>query len=191
MKYLLYFLILILILAILFIALGFIRSSISYECEIKVDKPVAEAWAVMSDQEKLPEWIKGFKSTELVSGTANTVGAVSKIYVVDQGREMIMEETINKIRENEYLNMTFTMDFMNMDYDISFKAVDGQTFITTKSDVKGNSMISRSIVAIMPSQMKAQEEENLNNLKQLIESNSTDYFDSNDELEDKDDLRKE
>lgn len=176
MKYLKYLLYLIIILGLLFIGKGFITPSIAYENEIVVNKPANESWAVMSDEANLPKWIKGFKKTELVSGTPNTVGAVSKVYVEENGEEMIMEETITAIKPNELMAMTFTMDFMDMDYEISFNEKDGKTTINSKSKTSGNGMIAKSIVSFMESTMKEQEDKNLNNLKKLIESNTKNYF---------------
>jgi len=176
MKYLKYLLYLIIVLVILFIGKGILSSPISYESEVMVNKPAEEAWAVMSDEANLPKWIKGFKKTELVSGTENTVGAVSKVYVEENGEDMVMEETITAIKPNEHLAMAFTMDFMDMDYEMFFKENEGKTTITTKSTTTGNGVIAKSIISFMPDAMKKQEDENLNNLKKLIEGNTKNYF---------------
>ena len=176
MKYLKYLLYLIIVVALIFFGKGLLTPSVSYDSEVFVDKSIEEAWAVMSDELKMPEWIEGFKRIEPVSGTPNTVGAVSKIYIEDGGQEMMMEETITAIKPNEHLAMTFTMDFMNMDYEMFLKEKDGKTHITTKSNTVGNGIVARSILAFMGGSMKNQEEENLSKLKKVIEENTTNYF---------------
>ncbi|WP_109300021.1 SRPBCC family protein [Aquimarina sp. AU474] len=176
MKYLKYLLFLVIILVLVFIGKGLLSPTVFYESEVVVDKPVNESWAVMQDESNLPKWIKGFKKSELTSGTANTVGAVSKIYIEEQGQEMVMEETITAIQPNEHLAMSFTMDFMDMDYEIFFKEKEGKTVISSKSTTAGNGMINKSIVSFMSGAMKTQEDENLNSLKKLIEENTKDYF---------------
>lgn len=176
MKYLKYLLLIIIVLVLLFIGKGVFTSSVVYENEVIVNKPANESWAVMSDESNLPKWIKGFKKTELVSGTANTVGAVSKVYIEDSGQEMIMEETVTSITPNEHLAMTFTSDFMDMDYEIFFKEKDGKTIINSKSTTVGNGIIAKSMVSFMKSTMKEQEDENLKNLKKVIEENKKNYF---------------
>jgi uncharacterized protein YndB with AHSA1/START domain len=173
MKYLKYLLGLILLIAIIFFGKGLLTPSIYYESEIVVNKSAEESWAVMSDETKLSQWIKEVKKIELVSGTANTVGAVSKIYVVDGGQEMVMEETIKAVKPNELLSMSFTMDFMNMDYEMRLKEKDGKTTITTKSTTTGNGLFAKSMVSFMTGSMETQENENLINLKTLIEANPT------------------
>jgi len=173
MKYLKYLIVLIIILGLIVIAKGFLTPSISYETEIVVNKPVQESWAVISDESNLSKWIKGFKKIELVSGTPNTVGAVSTVYIEEEegGAEMVMKETITALKENEHMGMTFTMDFMDINYEMFFKDQDGKTVITTKTNTKGNTIIAKSILSFMSDAMGTQEDENLNNLKNLIEGN--------------------
>ena len=176
MNYLKYIALILGLLIALFIGKGMLTPSVSYESEVIVNKPVEEAWAVMSDESTLPKWIKGFKRTEHVSGVENNVGAVSNVYVEDNGEEMVMKETITAIKQNEYLAMTFTMDFMDMDYEMRLKEKDGKTHILTKSNTRGNGVMAKSILSFMPSSMKAQEDENLHNLKKVIEENEKNYF---------------
>jgi hypothetical protein len=89
---------------------------------------------------------------------------------------MMMEETITDLEINERMAMKFTMDFMDMDYEISMEEKDGKTHINTKSTTVGNGMFAKSMISFMPSSMKAQEDKNLNSLKALIEANTKNYF---------------
>ena len=176
MKFLKILIGILLVLVLLFFGRGLLTPSVNYESKIAVNKPAKEAWAVMSDEANLPKWIKGFKKTELVSGTANTIGAVSKVYVEEEGQETIMKETITDIKLHEKMAMKFSMDFMDMDYEMNFKEKDGKTTITTNSTTYGNGLFAKSIVSFIQGAMKTQEDENLNNLKKLIEANTKNYF---------------
>ena len=176
MKYLKYLLGLILLLVIIFFAKGLLTPSIYYESEVTVDKPANESWAVMSDEANLPKWIKGFKRTEHISGDVNQIGEISKVYVEDQGQEMIMEQTIIDVRKNELLAMSFKADFMDMEYDMLFDEKDGKTTIKTKSTTVGNGIFAKSLVSFMTSSMKTMEDANLESLKKLIEENTKEYF---------------
>jgi hypothetical protein len=102
MKYLKYLLGILLLLVILFFAIGMITPSVSYESEVTVNKSADEAWAVMSDESKMSQWISGFKRTEPVSGEPNTIGAVSKVYVEDNGEEIVMEETVTNFKRMNF-----------------------------------------------------------------------------------------
>jgi len=61
MKYLKYIIGIIAILIIIFFLLGLIKPEVSYDCEIMVDKPLAESWSVSQDEGKMSEWLEGFQ----------------------------------------------------------------------------------------------------------------------------------
>jgi uncharacterized protein YndB with AHSA1/START domain len=175
MKYLKYLLYVITALALVFVGNGLITPEITYESTVTVDKPVEESWAVMSDETRITEWLEGITKIENVSGTPGTVGAVSKIYFEENGAEMIMEETITALTPNEHIAMTFTMDFMNMDYEMNMTEGNGKSHITTKSKTTGNGFFARCILSFMKGAMKDQEDANLNKLKKVIDSNTKNY----------------
>lgn len=85
LKYLKYAVIILAILVLLFLSVGFIKPSISYSSEIIVNKPIAEAWAVMSDEAKTTEWLKGITKIEHISGQKGTVGAITKYTYLENG----------------------------------------------------------------------------------------------------------
>ena len=85
MKIIKYFLFLIVGLVFIFLAIGFIKPSVNYGHEITVKKSLKEAWAVSRDESKLGQWLEGFKSIDLISGEAGTVGSKYKV-VVNPGK---------------------------------------------------------------------------------------------------------
>jgi len=176
MKIIKYLLIALAVIAVIFFGRGLLTPSVTYGSEVIVEKSAKEAWAVMSDESKISQWIQGYIKSELVSGEKNTVGAVSKIYVDDNGQEFVMQETITAVKPNELLAMTFSMDFMNMDYKMELEETGDGTKIRTTSTTTGNSLFAKSMVAFIQGSMKEQEDKNLNNLKRLIDDNTTDYF---------------
>ncbi len=178
MKYLKYAIGIIAILVIGFFALGTIKPKITYECEIMAEKPIDESWAVLQDTEKLSEWLPGFQKIEHISGAPGTMGAVSKVYFDDNGQSMAIQETITDIVPNESISMKYESDFMDMDYKLSITPVNGKTKINSSTTAEGNGIISKSIMALMGSSLKEQEETNLSNLKKTIEQNTKNYFQS-------------
>ena len=176
MKYLKYILGIIVLLIIGFFLLGLIKSEVTYQCEITVDKPLEESWAVSQDEEKMPDWLDGFQRIEHVSGTPGTAGAVSDVYFITEGQEMTIRETIKDIVPNESITMSFTSDFMNMDYKLAMESVGGKTKIMSNTSAVGNGMVSRSIMALARNSIKAQEETNLASLKKTVENNAKKLF---------------
>ena len=176
MKYLKYTLGILAVLVIGFFIMGLINPEISYECDIIVDKTLDESWAVSQDVEKMSDWLSGFQKIEHISGNPGAVGSVSDVYFINEGQEMIIRETITDIVPDESISMTFTSDFMDMDYVLAMASMDGKTKISSSTIAKGNGMVSKSIMAFMKSSVKNQEEINLSNLKKTIEENSINYF---------------
>lgn len=178
MKYLKYAIGFIAILVIGFLSLGLIKPTVSYECEIMVEKPTNESWAVLQDVEKLSEWLSGFQKLEHISGSPGEIGAVSNVYFDENGQTMVIKETISDVVPNESISMFYESDFMNMDYNLKLTSVNGQTKLTSKTVAEGNGVISKSIMALIGSMLKQQEETNLSNLKKTIEQNTKSYFQS-------------
>lgn len=176
MKILKYIAIAIVILIVGFILLGVLKPEVAYDSEIIVDKPLQEAWAVAQDEAKMADWLPGFQKVEHVSGTPGTVGAVSNVYFITDGEEMMIQETITELTPNESIAMNFTSDFMNMEYKLNMSTVDDKTKIVSNTVAKGNGLLSKSMMALAGSSIKAQEETNLANLKKAIEENAKDYF---------------
>ncbi|NND07045.1 MAG: SRPBCC family protein [Saprospiraceae bacterium] len=176
MRYLKYILGILALLVVGFFLIGLIKPQISYECEVMVDKPIAECWAVSQDEEKMSAWIDGFQKIEHVSGTPGTIGAVSDVYFIADGQAMTIRETITDIVPDESVSMSFTSDFMIMDYYLAMTSTDGKTKISSSTIAKGSSLLSKSLMALMGSSIKAQEDTNLSNLQHTIEKNSKNYF---------------
>lgn len=169
MKILKYILAFFALLFIAFFALGFFISEHDYSNSVRVEKNIAETWQASQDESKMAGWLPGFQKIEHVSGTPGTVGAVSKVYFEQEGQPMIITETIQSIEPMESVSMHFSSDFMEMDYQMVFEAVEEGTTITSETHVEGNGMFAKSVLALMGSSLKTQEQTNLENLKKSIE----------------------
>ena len=175
MKYVKYTLVVLSVLIVVFLLIGVVVPGISYDCEITVDKSLEESWNVAQDEEKMSEWLEGYQKMEHVSGPEGAVGAVSNVYFDNDGQEMVIKETITALQPHESIEMLFETDFMNMDYELRMASEGTKTKISSLTQVEGNSMFSRSVIALMGSSFKAEEEKNLLNLKKAIEANQKRY----------------
>lgn len=181
MKILKYILFLIIGLFLIFLAMGFFKPEVNYGCEITVNKPLEEAWYVTQDASKYSQWLEGFKSMELISGDEGQVGSKYKV-IVQPGEgqpEFEMIETVVAIKEYDHVTLHFDSEPMNFEQTISYKKNnDGMTTVKSASKVIGKNIMSRSMFAAMEMLMGAftsQETKNFEDLKKLIEENTTDY----------------
>lgn len=183
MKFLKYLFLFIGLLALVFVLLGVLKPKLDYDCEIIVDKPLVESWAVTQDESKMADWLAGYQKMEKVSGNPGTVGAVTNVHFINEGQEMVIKETITDIVPNESISMTFESDFMDMDYKMSMEPVGEKTKISSSTTAKGNGLISKSMMALVSSSFISQEETNFSNLKAVIENNTKKYFPSDEIIE--------
>ncbi len=181
MKILKYLLFLIIGLALIFITIGFIKPSVSYGHEITVNKPLEEAWAVSQDENKIGQWLQGFKSIDLISGEKGKVGSKYKV-VVNPGEgqpDFEMIETVVSMKKFDHIKLSFDSEMMKFDQTISHSETDGKTTIKTESKASGKGIMMRSMFALMEmfgGTFQAQEVKNIEALKKVIEENTTDYY---------------
>jgi len=173
MRFLKYILFILVALLLLLLAIGLLKSSVSYGSEITVNKPIQEAWAVSQDETKYHLWLEGFKSMELLSGEKYKEGSTYKVIVnPGEGQEDFeMIETLVSIKENESVEMHFDSEMMNFEQIISFSENEGLTTVKTDSKVIGKGVIMRSMFAIMETltgSFTAQETKNMEALKKVI-----------------------
>jgi len=181
LKYIKYFLYLILGLFLLFILIGIIKPTVEYGHEITVNKSMKEAWAVAQDESKFSQWLEGFKSIELISGIQGEVGSKYRV-VVDPGEgqeDFEMVETLEVKEEYELLEMSYDSEMMLFYQKITQSENGGKTTIKTASSVTGKGIMMRSMFACMgifANSFQKQEEKNIEALKKVIEENTTDYY---------------
>jgi len=166
---------------LIFLAIGILKPTVKYGHEITVNKPLKEAWAVHQDASKYGDWLAGFKSIDLTEGQLNAVGSKYKVVVnPGEGQEdFIMTETIISKKDFDHIGLNFDSEMMIFDQTTSFSESDGKTTIKTDSKVKGKGTMMRSMFALMDmltSSFQKQEVENIENLKKVIEANTTDYY---------------
>ena len=90
-----------------------------------------------------------------------------------------MTETIKSIKEMDHFTIEMDSDMMLFDQTISFKESNGKVAIKTDSKVTGKGLMTKSMFALMETlggMCQKQEAKNIEALKTVIESNTTDYF---------------
>ncbi len=181
MKILKYILLGLVVLAILFFAFGLFKPTVSYGHEITTNKPLKEAWAVTQDANKYDQWLKGFKSMELLEGEYMQAGSKYKV-IVNPGEgqpDFEMIETVMDVKEFELVNLHFDSEFMNFEQKILFSGDENSSTVKTESKVLAKGLVSKSMFAIMETlggTFTIQEVENIENLKKVIEGNTTVYY---------------
>ncbi|MEL7123329.1 MAG: SRPBCC family protein [Bacteroidota bacterium] len=181
MKILKYLLFAILAIVVLFFGIGILKPTIKYGHEITVDKPIKEAWAIAKDESKYDQWLKGYKGMELIEGEQDEPGSKYKVTVEpgDGQPEFEMIQTIVEIKDYEKAHLHYDNDFMVVDQIMNYSMSDGQTIISSQATVIPKGIVFKSMFGMMEilfGSFTAQEKENMEKLKILIEENTDVYF---------------
>ena len=81
----------------------------------------------------------------------------------------MMKETITELVPNQKMAMNFSMDFMDMDYEMILQDQGDKTAVTSKSITRGNGLFAKAMVSWMKGGMKKQEDKNMAKLKGIVE----------------------
>lgn len=73
------------------------RNSLGYSAEVVLDRPLAEAWALLADFSLPHNYVPGLTRTEIVSAASSGPGAHRRVYT----GERYLEETIIDWREGQ------------------------------------------------------------------------------------------
>ncbi|MCG3166178.1 MAG: hypothetical protein POELPBGB_01954 [Bacteroidia bacterium] len=154
-----------------FIAIGFIKPTYNGGVTVTVNAPVSTTFAVFNDTANMRKWMDNFKRIENISGAENEVGSKWKLVYDENGRDLVMTETITAFEQDKLFAFNMEDEYFKMDIEIRFEEKDGKTIITQTDKGEGKNLPARSMVAIMGSLglMQKQQQGMYNKLKDLVE----------------------
>ena len=79
-----------------------------FTVESTLKRPRSVVWKAFDDPANMSKWQPGLKSFEHVSGEAGKPGAVSKLTYIENGREIVLMETVTRRVEPEAMDGTYT-----------------------------------------------------------------------------------
>lgn len=103
-----------------------------YHREIVIDAPRERVWRLFDDPGNLSKWQPTLRSFEPRSGKPGEVGAVSELVYEENGRRVVMTETITERREPDFLAGVYESDW-------------GATLIVNHFEVQGEQRTKWSV----------------------------------------------
>ena len=136
-----------------------------------INKPIREVWAFFKNPDTLKLWLGGFQRFEHVSGIPGTVGAKAKHYFLEKGKELVMdEEIIEEIPEKKFVGTLGSPMMVNTVTNYFNDLGNGQTEYSLSSDTQFKGFFWKQIGPLMKSEFKKRQENDLQRLKQVLES---------------------
>lgn len=167
LRYLLYFL---LLLIVIFLLAGVVKPMVSYESSATVNQPMEQAWNLYNDMDKIQEWIPEVKNIETLKETKSKIGSLYNITVDNNGKEVVMQEDVIAFKRFEELGLKFRTDDMIKTDITKFQSVGNRTKITTKHEVVGASYLSKCMFAFFGPMFKKIDQSYMNNFKSWAEA---------------------
>lgn len=142
-----------------------------FTCEVNISGSKEEVSAAFRDISKFPEWQSGFISHNLISGMPEEIGSKYRIHLEQNGRSIILVETILEydlpdqfmaLYEHEHMVNTMTARFEDI----------GDGMVRCALDVEYTKFIGwmpKLMSFLMPSLFKKQTQGWLNDFKKSVE----------------------
>jgi uncharacterized membrane protein len=154
-----------------FIAIGFIKPTYEGGVTVTVNAPVSTTFEYFNNTDNMPKWMDNFKSIENISGEKNQVGSKWKLVYDENGKDLVMTETVTAFEQDKLFAFIMEDEYFKMEIEIRFEENDGKTIITQIDKGEGKNLPARSMVAIMGSLglMQKQQQGMYNKLKDQVE----------------------
>ena len=136
-----------------------------------INRPIKEVWAFFKNPDNLKRWLGGFQRLEHISGTPGTVGAKARHYFLEKGKELVMEEEIiEEIPEKKFVGTLSSPMMVNTVTNYFNDLGNSQTEYSLSSDTQFKGFFWKQIGPLMKSEFKKRQENDLQRLKQVLES---------------------
>ncbi|MGI9233448.1 MAG: SRPBCC family protein [Woeseiaceae bacterium] len=141
-----------------------------HKAEIIIDADLVTVWKMFDDTDNMMKWQPTLKSFTHKSGTPGQADAVSELVYDENGREVIMTETITARREPDFLGGTYESNWANVVIVNHFAKIgDGKTRWTmnAKYGFKG---VMKIMALFMRKSIFARSDTDMNRFKLLVET---------------------
>ena len=140
--------------------------------EIEIDASVDDVWAAFDSPHNMTRWMQNLVSYEQLSGEPGQPGAQGKLTFDENGKEVILIETVTERREPDFLAGKYEADHGTTHIVNHFEALDGnRTRYTSwvRCEFKG---FLRFIAIFIRGAMRKRTEADMHRLKLMIESDA-------------------
>lgn len=173
MKALKYIILAIIILPASFFLVGILSPSFTYETSFRTSAPLKTAWEVFIDEDKMDQWITGFKSSRLIEGADNEVGSRYEMVIEQDGQRAVAYEQITAFKEQEQFAFVLDNDFMTIEVDMQFSPEFDGAQVKAHHEVRAKNAFWKSMFRLMKSSMEQQSFEDYQKLKRLMEEEAS------------------
>ncbi|MGI9262549.1 MAG: SRPBCC family protein [Woeseiaceae bacterium] len=96
-------------------------------CEVIVDASLEDVWTAFDDAQNLHRWQQNFVSCSQKAGTPGQPGSVAELTYDENGKKVVLTETIAERREKEFLVSSYESPYGSTLIVNRFEAIDASS----------------------------------------------------------------
>lgn len=147
-----------------------------YTTEIIIKKPIAEVIKKMNSFENMKHWQEGLISTEHISGTPGSFGAIMELTYKFGKRKMEITETITKQDYPNEFHATYTSKGIRNIQENYFETTENNfTKWTVLNIFEPTTFAMSAMLFFMPKAFKKQTKKYMTNFKNFVENGTSLY----------------
>ncbi|MBT8097241.1 MAG: SRPBCC family protein [Woeseia sp.] len=140
-----------------------------HKAEVIINAPREQVWAAFDDPDNMTRWQPTLESFVHKSGTPGHPGAVSELTYNENGRKIVMTETISERREEEFLAGIYESGFGTTTIVNNFEKINAQqTKWTMWCNFRFRGFM-KIMALFMSKSIRKRTDEDLQRFKQLAE----------------------
>ena len=138
--------------------------------EIEIDAPLDDVWAAFTNHENMGRWMQNLESFDHVSGIPGQPGAVTDVTFNENGKTVVLKETVTERRDPDFLAGTYEADHGTTAVVNHFVAVDdNRTKWTSWVRFSFNGFL-RFMAIFIRGAIRKRTEGDMNRFKLMVES---------------------
>ena len=158
------------LLLVVFLGIGVVWPSVSYQARVIVELPVGQVYAEYADISRWHEWITGLQPLEAGVETTLRAGVTHTLTVVDQSERTSFEQRVVEAQPDRLLTTEFELEALSGSNRVSFRRAGGSTEVVSVVTVHGKRAFLRSLLFVNKKMSERQHAFNLDRFKQLVEA---------------------
>ncbi len=128
---------------------------------------IAEA---LLDPDNAIHWTADLERFEVISGEPGHVGSVAHLHYLQRGNAYVMEDRLEEYVPNEYFRSTVSGGGLRAQVETWLRGKNGSTQVTIRWSGTGTTLPTRVLLPFLRGSIRRQASEDLETLKNLIET---------------------
>lgn len=169
MKFLKYFVIILLSLTAVFFFIGFISPTFEYENKVTINRPVNEVFSYFINPDNLKKWMEGLERVESIEGMPLTAGSKYNLIIMQKKDSITVTEEVTTFKPNAVFAFHLYNRVIDCHATLTFVASGRSTVFTNHDVVEGKGVFFRSLLSIMRSGLHSSEQHIYERFKKAVE----------------------